>query len=43
MVKSLNTMTAEVMVDPGRVPGEHVVFVAGDDAEAKETVVGAAR
>jgi predicted dinucleotide-binding enzyme len=40
VVKSLNTMTAEVMVDPGRVPGEHVVFVAGDDAEAKETVSG---
>ena len=28
------------MVDPGRVPGEHVLFVAGDDAAAKETVTG---
>ena len=40
VVKSLNTMNAEVMVDPARVPGEHVVFVAGDDAEAKATVSG---
>ena len=40
VVKSLNTMNAQVMVDPARVPGEHVVFVAGDDAEAKATVSG---
>ena len=26
------------MVDPARVPGEHVVFVAGDDDEAKVVV-----
>jgi predicted dinucleotide-binding enzyme len=40
VVKSLNTMTAAVMVDPGRVAGgEHSVFVSGDDAEAKRTVV----
>jgi 8-hydroxy-5-deazaflavin:NADPH oxidoreductase len=38
VVKSLNTMNAGVMVDPGRVPGDHVVFVAGDDASAKKTV-----
>ena len=30
MVKSLNTMTAAVMVDPGRVAGgDHSVFVVG--------------
>jgi predicted dinucleotide-binding enzyme len=40
VVKSLNTMNAQVMVDPARVPGEHVVFVAGDDADAKATVSG---
>ena len=40
VVKSLNTMNAQVMVDPDRVPGEHVVFVAGDDGEAKATVSG---
>ena len=39
VVKSLNTMTAAVMVDPGRVSGgEHSVFVSGDDQEAKQTV-----
>ncbi|WP_433171305.1 NADPH-dependent F420 reductase [Actinoallomurus sp. CA-150999] len=38
VVKSLNTMLADVMVDPGRIPGHHNVFVAGEDAEAKETV-----
>jgi 8-hydroxy-5-deazaflavin:NADPH oxidoreductase len=38
VVKGLNTMNCQVMVDPGRVPGEHVTFVAGDDEEAKATV-----
>jgi 8-hydroxy-5-deazaflavin:NADPH oxidoreductase len=38
VVKALNTMNCEVMADPTRVPGDHVVFVAGDDAEAKRTV-----
>lgn len=28
------------MVDPSRVPGEHSVFVAGDDADANQTVRG---
>jgi len=40
VVKTLNTMNAFVMVEPSRVPGEHVVFVAGDDTAAKETVKG---
>jgi predicted dinucleotide-binding enzyme len=40
VVKSLNTMTAAVMVDPGRVGGgDHSTFVSGDDADAKQTVV----
>jgi predicted dinucleotide-binding enzyme len=38
VVKGLNTMNCRVMADPGRVPGEHVTFVAGDDEEAKATV-----
>src|SRR6185312_469822 len=44
VVKSLNTMTAAVMVDPGRVHGgDHTVFVSGNDPEAKDTVVGLLR
>lgn len=38
VVKSLNTVTAAVMVDPTSVPGDHVMFLAGDDLEAKGTV-----
>ena len=38
VVKGLNTMNCRVMARPDRVPGEHVTFVAGDDAEAKATV-----
>ncbi len=39
VVKTLNTMTASVMVDPASVAGgDHSVFVSGNDAAAKETV-----
>ena len=39
VVKSLNTVTASVMVDPSTVgDGDTTVFVAGDDAEAREQV-----
>jgi predicted dinucleotide-binding enzyme len=38
VVKTLNTTTCTVMVDPSRVPGEHDLFVSGDDAGAKATV-----
>ncbi|GIG59149.1 NADPH-dependent F420 reductase [Longispora fulva] len=40
VVKSLNTVTASVMVRPDTVPGDHVVFVAGEDAGAKEITRG---
>jgi predicted dinucleotide-binding enzyme len=41
VVKTLNTMTASVMVDPAAVAGgDHSVFVSGNDAAAKETVTG---
>jgi predicted dinucleotide-binding enzyme len=41
VVKTLNTMTASVMVDPARVAGgDHSVFLSGNDAAAKETVAG---
>jgi predicted dinucleotide-binding enzyme len=39
VVKALNTVNCEVMVAPGIVPGEHDLFVCGDDAEAKAEVV----
>ncbi|SHI45309.1 NADPH-dependent F420 reductase [Streptomyces sp. 3214.6] len=38
VVKTLNTVNCEVMVDPARVPGEHQIFVCGEDADAKEQV-----
>jgi 8-hydroxy-5-deazaflavin:NADPH oxidoreductase len=38
VVKSLNTVNADVMVDPGIVPGSHTIFVAGEDAGAKAVV-----
>lgn len=40
VVKSLNTVNAGVMVDPASVPGTHVLFLAGDDAHAKDDVRG---
>lgn len=39
VVKTLNTMTASVMVDPASVAGgDHSVFVSGNDADAKAAV-----
>jgi len=38
VVKALNTVNCEVMVDPAKVPGEHDVFVCGNDESAKTTV-----
>lgn len=43
VVKTLNTVNNAVMVDPARVPGEHCVFVCGDDRAAKEVVTGLLR
>ena len=43
VVKSLNTVNANVMVTPSLVPGDHDVFVAGNDAGAKATVSGLLR
>jgi predicted dinucleotide-binding enzyme len=43
VVKTLNTMNNNVMVAPELVPGEHVVFVCGDDDAAKKTVAGLLR
>lgn len=38
VVKTLNTMANPIMVDPSLVPGDHDVFVSGNDAEAKGVV-----
>src|SRR5690606_9073936 len=38
VVKTLNTMANPIMVEPSLVPGEHEVFVSGNDAEAKRVV-----
>ncbi|WP_329113976.1 NADPH-dependent F420 reductase [Streptomyces sp. NBC_01465] len=39
VVKTLNTVNLAVMVDPDAVPGEHHLFVCGEDAGAKEETV----
>jgi predicted dinucleotide-binding enzyme len=38
VVKTLNTVSASIMVEPSKVPGDHVMFIAGNDAEAKQQV-----
>lgn len=39
VVKALNTMNADLMVDPKQVgEGDHTVFVSGDDIDAKSQV-----
>jgi hypothetical protein len=38
VVKTLNTLTAPLMVDPGQLGEATTVFVSGDDAAAKATV-----
>ena len=34
VVKALNTMNCDVMVDPTKVPGDHDVFICGEDEDA---------
>ena len=38
VVKTLNTVNADVMVDPAIVPGKHTMFVSGNDESAKQEV-----
>jgi hypothetical protein len=39
VVKTLNTVNAQIMVDPGQLAGgDHHLFVSGDDADAKVQV-----
>jgi predicted dinucleotide-binding enzyme len=37
IVKTLNTMNCFLMVNPAALPGDHHVFVSGNDAQAKTT------
>lgn len=39
VVKTLNTMNHEIMVDPFRIPGSHDVFVSGDNDAAKADAI----
>ena len=39
VVKTLNTMNADVMAHPELLAGEHDVFVAGDDTGARDTAI----
>jgi 8-hydroxy-5-deazaflavin:NADPH oxidoreductase len=39
VVKTLNTVNASVMVNPGAVPGDHDLFVSGNDAAAKAQAI----
>jgi len=38
VVKALNTVNCQVMVDPARVPGKTDIFLCGNDDAAKQTV-----
>lgn len=40
VVKTLNTMTAALMVNPSLLAGDHSVFICGNDVKAKHDVVG---
>jgi predicted dinucleotide-binding enzyme len=39
VVKSLNTVTVAVMVEPSLIPGVHTMFVSGNDHKAKGEVI----
>ena len=44
VVKALNTVTADLMVDPGRLAGgDHTLPICGDDPEAKAAVAALLR
>src|SRR5262245_4087932 len=38
VVKALNTVNCEIMIAPSRVPGDHELFICGNDAGAKREV-----
>jgi len=40
VVKALNTVNCDVMVEPSRVPGDHDLYICGNDAAAKREITG---
>jgi len=38
VVKALNTVNCDIMIEPSRVPGDHNLFICGNDAAAKKDV-----
>jgi 8-hydroxy-5-deazaflavin:NADPH oxidoreductase len=38
VVKALNTVNCDIMIAPSRVPGDHDLFICGNDAAAKREV-----
>jgi predicted dinucleotide-binding enzyme len=38
VVKALNTVNCDVMVEPSRIPGDHDLIICGNDASAKAEV-----
>jgi len=40
VVKALNTVNCDIMIAPSRVPGEHDLFICGNDAAAKGKAAG---
>jgi predicted dinucleotide-binding enzyme len=40
VVKALNTINCNIMVNPGLIKGEHDLFICGNDASAKTRVAG---
>ena len=38
VVKALNTVNCDIMIEPSRVPGDHNLFICGNDTGAKKDV-----
>jgi 8-hydroxy-5-deazaflavin:NADPH oxidoreductase len=38
VVKALNTVNCEIMINPARIPGDHALPICGNDVAAKEEV-----
>jgi predicted dinucleotide-binding enzyme len=39
VVKALNTVNCDIMVEPSRVPSDHNLFICGNDAASKKQVI----